>query len=133
MIVVDTNAIAYLFLTGEHSATAERVFEKDNLWAAPVLWRSELRNVLALYLRKDLMSLAEASSVIALASDLLRGNEYDAPSDEILRLASESGCSAYDCEFVVVAQDLGVPLVTADKQLARTFPNVAVPLTEFAR
>ncbi len=50
MIVVDTNVIAYLYLSNERSQQVERLLEKDSEWAAPLLWRSELRNVLALYL-----------------------------------------------------------------------------------
>jgi predicted nucleic acid-binding protein len=43
-----------------------------------------------------------------------------------LQLAAESGCSAYDCEFVALARDLEVPLVTADRQLLAAFPSTAV-------
>ena len=54
MIVVDTNIIAYLFLEGEFTSQAESLFHKETNWAAPVLWRSEFRNVLAHYLRKEI-------------------------------------------------------------------------------
>jgi predicted nucleic acid-binding protein len=40
-------------------------------------------------------------------------------------------CSAYDCEFVALVQDIGVPLVTVDRQVLRAFPNVAISLDEF--
>jgi len=46
--------------------------------------------------------------------------------DEVFRLALESGCSAYDCEFVAVALDLEIPFVTADRQVLRAFPTLAV-------
>ena len=46
MIVVDTNVIGYLFLSSDQSVLAERALQKDNEWAAPILWRSEFRNVL---------------------------------------------------------------------------------------
>lgn len=57
MIVVDTNVIGYLFLAGDKSLLAERTLQKDMEWAAPVLWRSEFRNVLALYLRQNIIDL----------------------------------------------------------------------------
>ena len=50
MIVVDTNIVAYLYLPGEHTAAVERLLERDPEWAAPILWRSEFRNILALSL-----------------------------------------------------------------------------------
>ena len=51
--------------------------------------------------------------------------ETEVRSDGILTLAFESGRSAYDCEFVALARELGVPLITCDRQLVRTFPAVA--------
>lgn len=48
MIVADTNLIAYLWISGEKSELADQVFQKDPSWIAPVLWRSEFRNVLSM-------------------------------------------------------------------------------------
>ena len=62
MIVVDTNVLAYLLITGERSAEAERALRKDPFWAAPLLWRSELRNVLALYMRQPMSCCKDAST-----------------------------------------------------------------------
>ncbi len=132
MIVVDTNVIGYLFLSSERSLPAERALKKDNEWAAPILWRSELRNVLVLYMRKNIIKLEHAQRIMHGALELLTGREYEVASSEVLRLASESKCSAYDCEFVAAANDLKVPLVTVDRQLLREFPAVAVSLNAFA-
>ena len=49
----------------------------------------------------------------------------------ILDLVASSTCSAYDCEFVALAQELGVPLVTTDKQILRDFPRIARPLGDY--
>jgi predicted nucleic acid-binding protein len=132
MIVVDTNIIGYLFLSSDQSLLAEHALQKDREWAAPILWRSELRNVLALYTRNNLLTLKHAHHIMNGALELLSGREYEVSSYEVLRLASESKCSAYDCEFVAVANDLKVPLVTVDRQLLRKFPKVAVPLKSFS-
>ena len=131
MIVVDTNIIGYLYLTSDHSLHAEQALRKDPVWAAPLLWRSEFRNVLAFYIRKNLLGLTEAQHIMEEALSLMQGHEYEIASHQILRLVSSSTCSAYDCEFVALASDLGLPLVTVDKQLIRLFPDVAISLEKF--
>ena len=77
MIVVDTNVIAYLYLEGERSSQAEQLLEKNAQWAAPVLWRSEFRNVLALYIRKKHLSLDQAHQIMREAMLLMQGREYE--------------------------------------------------------
>jgi len=129
--VVDTNIIGYLYLTSDRSGQAEKALMKDDEWAAPVLWRSELRNVLALYLRKNMLSLSDAIQIMDDATMLMRGREYETVSMDVLQLVSESKCSAYDCEFVALARDLNVRLVTVDKQILREFPGDAIPLEEY--
>jgi len=131
MIVVDTNIIGYLYLTSDHSLLAEQALLKDPLWSAPLLWRSELRNVLALYIRRGLLSLAEAQAVMEEASRLMQDREYEVTSHQVLNLVATSTCSAYDCEFVALAQDLDIPLITTDKQILEQFPGNAISLEEF--
>jgi predicted nucleic acid-binding protein len=123
MIVVDVNVLAYLLIPGKHTGSAERLLEADALWAAPRLWRSELRNVLATYLRANLLRLEDAAALFHRASDLIGPEEYDVETADVLRLSRDSGCSACDCEYVAVAEFLGVELVTADAKLAKAFPQ----------
>jgi len=132
MIVVDSNVLAYLYLPTEFSSQAERLLAKQPNWAAPVLWRSELRNVLALYMRKNLLTIEQAYDIQTEAETLLAGAEYDVPSLEVLRLVESSECSAYDCEFVALAKQLGTKLVTADKKILKQFPKIAVSLAQAA-
>lgn len=133
MIVVDTNIIAYLYLSSERSEQVERLLEKDSEWVAPLLWKSELRNVLALYIRKEILSVKEAQEVMEAALLLMDGREYEVVSFRVLELVSKSACSAYDCEFIALAQDLGVQLVTVDKKILREFPDIAIELSEYVR
>jgi predicted nucleic acid-binding protein len=133
MIVVDTNLIGYLFLASEHSTQAEQALRRDPHWAAPLLWRSELRNVLATQVRAGRLTLGDAQAIISQAEYLLRGSEYTVASHEVLRLAAASGCTAHDCEFVALAHDLGVRLVTVDHQVLAQFPENAIALEQFIR
>jgi predicted nucleic acid-binding protein len=132
VIVADSNLIAYLLIQGEHTESAEAVLAKDAVWTAPVLWRSELRNILALYLRQGHLDLSAALQYMNEAGALLSGREYQVPSAPVLELARDSGCSAYDCEFVHLARELGVPMVTADKKVLRAFPGTAVSPQSYA-
>lgn len=131
MIVVDTNILAYLLLTGERSVEAEQALRKDPIWAAPLLWRSELRNVLALYMRQRGMTFEQATQIIDKADELLQGREYALASRTVLELVAQSACSAYDCEFVALAQDLDVPLLTDDRRILNEFPKRAISLARY--
>lgn len=131
MIVVDTNIIAYLFLSSERSEQAEAALLQDPAWVAPPLWRSELRNILATYLNQNLISLQDSLIIVSEAESLMKNSEYAVASAKVLELVSESGCSAYDCEFVAPALDLKIPLVTVDKKLLAKFPETAISLEEF--
>ncbi len=128
MIVVDTNIISYFYLNSEYSALAEQVFYKDSVWSAPLLWRSEFRSVLTLYLRQNILSLSEAIEIFEFAEELLKEKEYEVNAVQVLKLSYESGCSAYDCEFVSLAKDLDVLLITEDKKILSRFPESAISM-----
>lgn len=128
MIVVDSNVLAYLYLPGDFTVAAEALLTSDSEWAAPILWRSEFRNILAGYLRRKSLSFVQATALQAEAEELLFGCEYEVDSTRVLELVRDSNCSAYDCEFIAVAEKLDVKLVTMDKKLLKAFPNRAVAL-----
>jgi predicted nucleic acid-binding protein len=49
----------------------------------------------------------------------------------MLELAHRSGCTAYDCEFVALAEKLELPLVTSDPQILKAFPDQALSPRDF--
>lgn len=126
MIVADTNLIAYLLIEGERTETAERVLDADEDWSAPLIWRSELRNTLAKSVWRNRIDMGEAFRIMTEAESIMAAGEFPVVSGDVLSLAALSGCSAYDAEFVVLARDLRVPLVTTDKELLEKFPETAV-------
>ena len=131
MIVADTNLIAYLLIPGDRTPQARAVLKKDSEWIAPLLWRSEFRSVLTLYMRQSALALGDALRYASQAEELLRGREYHVESSQVLSLATASRCSAYDCEFVALARQLDLPLVTTDRQVLAAFSNVAVRPEDF--
>ncbi len=132
MIVADTNLIAYLLIHGDHTHLAEQILKKDPQWIAPLLWRSELQNVLAHYIRRQNMPVSTALQFMAAAENVMQTGSYQTTSEKVMALIAASRCSAYDCEFVALAQDLDIPLVTSDKQILQDFPETAVSLAQFA-
>lgn len=126
MIVADTNLIVYLYVKGQRTNQVEAVLQQDPVWAAPLLWRSEFRNTLVGLLRRKDLGLDDVQEIVSEAELWMQGREYTVVSNQVLQLAQQSGCSAYDCEFVNLAMDLDVSLVTSDRQILRCFPKVAV-------
>jgi len=128
MIVVDTNVVAYLLLAGPQTEKAEALLLHDPEWAAPVLWRSQLRNVLSGYLRRGQLERQQVLRLQGQAESLLQGREVQVDSADVFRLVEASDCSAYDCEFVAAALALQSRLISSDRQLLRAFPEIASPL-----
>jgi predicted nucleic acid-binding protein len=126
VIVADTNLIVHLLLTGERTHWAQMILMKDSDWAAPLLWRSEFCNVLTNYLKKNLLDLLQVKGRMHEAINFMVDREYESNYSRVLELANKSNCTAYDCEFVALAYELGCPLITVDRQIREQFPEIAL-------
>ena len=131
MIVADNTLISYFTIEGEFTEKATQVRQRDPEWAAPLLWRAEFLNVLWLHVRQGEFGLDLAIQHIDLAEDLIGEQSYDVAPTEVLRLAVDSGCSAYDSHYAALAQQLDVPLVTHDGEVLEAFPETAVHPDDF--
>ncbi|VAX12131.1 hypothetical protein MNBD_GAMMA24-1966 [hydrothermal vent metagenome] len=131
MIIADTNIISYLLLPTSYTASVECLYEIDPDWSAPILWKSEFRNVMALYLRKKIITLEKAMQLQDTAESMIIQNEYDLSSSQVLSLIDESNCSSYDCEFVALAHHFDTKLLTQDKKILKEFPSTAISVSDF--
>ena len=131
MIVADANLLAYLVIPGDRTDEAVAVLNKDPVWVAPPLWRSEMRSVVHKYVVRGVLTVARAVALMEQVDRILGGREAGASNLDILTLASGSLCSTYDCEYVALATALGVPLVTTDRAVLRAFPKNALSPTGF--
>lgn len=131
MIVVDTNVIQYCWVNGQHTAAAQAVREKDPDWHVPSLWRSEMRNVLTAYLRRDLLSRSQVARILDAVDEALAGSEHAVADDRVFDVVQSSKLTAYDAEFVALATGLSVPLVTADRDVLKAFPERAMTMRQF--
>jgi predicted nucleic acid-binding protein len=132
VIVVDTNVLVYAVRPGGHTEAALAAKRRDPDWLAPSFWRLEMRNVLALSMRLHAMELETALNAYRAAEELVEDLPLEPGAEEALVLAQEASISAYGAEFVHAALRLDLRLITADRRLARSCPEVAVSLEQFA-
>jgi len=125
--VVDTNVVAYLLLGTEAFVDEARTcFEAVSNPVAPAHWEAELTNVVWMAIRTGVLPAEEGPVRLGLARRL--GIESVATAtlcQGALLRAVTAGVPVYDTLFVELAVRNGCPLVTFDKAMLRTFPDVA--------
>lgn len=126
MIVVDTNIIAYMTFPSAYSSVVGLLHQKNPEWEAPLLWKSEFLNVISLYYRKGLINYAETLTALDFAERLIGSRERHIDPKTVIEAVVSSTCSSYDCQFVVLARQLGTKLITYNKKLIREFPRIAL-------
>ena len=131
MIVADANLVLYLLVPGERTEAAEAVYQRDPAWAAPPLCLSEVRNVLLRYVRAGSFSLAAAEAMVERADQLLGPYRLEVGSAAVLRVAHAADLSAYDAEYLALAEALEVTLVTEDRAILAAAGPVAMTPAEF--
>ncbi len=128
MIVVDTNVMVYLLTGTGRGEAAASLLAADPEWAAPPILLSELRNVVVGFFRRGQLQEEDALAICEEAESVLGNRVASVPASPVLEAAIQGKMSAYDAEFVVLARQLGVPLITADQAILDGAPDVAVPL-----
>jgi predicted nucleic acid-binding protein len=131
MIVVDANIIAYLFIKGERTEQARQLYTQEPDWTAPLLWQHEFLNVLATMVKQSNRTVAEALNVWQQAQTLMLDQERAIALSDALILATTHGISAYDAQYVTLAEGLNAVLVTEDKRLLQKFPGRAMTMQTY--
>ena len=126
MIVVDANVISYLLIRGERSEAMDRLQKLDPDWIAPKLWLDEFLNVLCTYERTGGLTREQSVELLEDAVALMDGASYDLPPERVLTVARQTNCSAYDSQYIALAQDLGLKLYTYDKRVISKCPGIAL-------
>jgi predicted nucleic acid-binding protein len=130
MIVADASLLGRLVINGPDTSLAQAVLLQDGDWIAPGLLKSELRNVLLKYIRAKQVDLAKAEQILDVAFDQIASFD-DTASDLTLATAVELKISTYDAEYVSLAQDQNVPLITFDQKLIRAARGIAISAADF--
>lgn len=131
MIVVDSNVIAYCWINGDRTPLVHRLRRRDPQWHAPVLWRSEMRSILAGYWRDRSLTGPQTRQVMAKAEAGMAGREHHLSSERVFEIIGSTRLSAYDCEFVALAIALDVRLVTEDRAILAARPELACTVGQF--
>ena len=108
------------------SAAVSALHEHDSVWEAPVLWKSEFLSVLSLYFRKGVIDENQGLHALDFAERLIGRREHSVNPRKVIETMVSASCSSYDCEFVVLARQLGTKLITYDRKLLKEFPQLAV-------
>lgn len=80
----------------------------------------------------DLLPFGDALWIAEKAASMLHGQTYSVDTSTVLKLVQQTHHSSYDCEYVALAEALGIPLITGDQRLAQLFPNRVVLMEDFA-
>lgn len=131
MIAVDSNIIAYLLIPNDkYNDLADRLFQKDSRWVAPILWQFEFMNILTSYYRHGILNAEDCKTIYddAQKTVVTRGM---GDFKDVFKLVECSQLTSYDCEFVAFATNLGLPLITEDKKILNEFPNIALSIDQY--
>jgi len=131
VIVVDVNVIAYLLIAGQKTGLAQQLFQQDSEWVMPALWQHEFLNVLVTFVRHGGGKITDAENLWRESISLFGSSEREVNWIEVLRLACQHDISAYDAQYIVLAQALGIPCITEDQRLCSKFPTTALPMQKF--
>jgi predicted nucleic acid-binding protein len=78
------------------------------------------------YFHHARLPLDQTFRIMDAAHELMLDHERFISSSLVLELVGASKCTSYDCEYVALAREMNLPLVTFDKQVVGQFPRVAV-------
>jgi len=131
VIVVDVNVIAYLLIAGEKTAEARAMRELDADWLVPDLWRDEFLNILSTYVRHGGTNLETATALWLSAVALFERKDSTPDPITTLHLAARHQLSAYDAQYLVVATDHDVRLITEDRAMLKAAPQQCMTMRDF--
>ena len=130
MQVIDTNILAYYLLEGIYSDQVLRIAEMDPDWHSESYLLIEFTNVLARQLSANILPLSKAQDVFAQALQKMGNSLHEMPHLEVLALCATYKVTAYDARFLLLAQKLGLKLITEDKKLRTAAPKLTQSIEE---
>ena len=130
MIVADANILLYLMSPGPFHRQAEALRRKDPDWRVPQLWTLEISNALSRAVRDGEIGAVASEEMMEDAHRLFSAGEVPVTGMDALRVANRYRLSAYDACYVALAQFLGAPLITEDKEVLVRAGTLACSLSQ---
>lgn len=128
MIVVDVNILVEVIFEDARTEEARELFEIEPEWAVPVLWRHEFLNVLVTRQRVDKLTAAIVQQAWSQAEALFSQCEHRVSESAALSTAIRHSITAYDAQYLTLAEALDAPLITEDQALRRASSSRALGL-----
>lgn len=136
--VVDASVALSWCFEDESSPLTDAVLERltDGAAVTPVIWPLEIANALRSAERRgriDEQSIPAATQLLmTLPIQVDEAVGLDAALGRVLQVARSLGVTAYDATYLDLAARRGLPLATADDQLARAARAAGIDLFEAA-
>ena len=129
MVVIDTNILAYLLISGDRTQEAQTLFVRDSDWKSEAFLLVEFSNMLATYERQGRLSRARSEEVFLEAEARMHGL-VNLPHVTALRTAHRFAVSAYDARFLATAETFNAKLVTEDVRLRTAAPALTQSMAD---
>ena len=133
--VLDASVTLAWLIDGSIDPYAMRVRQllmDGNTALVPSLWRFEIANGFVVAERRRILTADHSKDILhrfeAVLGQAIRVVSDSLPIGRVLATARNSGLTAYDAAYLLLAQEEQVPIATLDRRLADTAKQAGVPL-----
>jgi predicted nucleic acid-binding protein len=131
MIVIDANILIYALIECDNSRLIPKLKAKDANWRTTELCRHETLNVLATYQRRGVLTLEQCRELLSHANQFITQAQCEVDFAASLDIAAKHGISGYDAQYVALATNLSVPLISEDRKLRQAVPETVISIQQF--
>ena len=130
MIVVDASVVAFLLIDGELTDAVRELHRIDPDWVTPPILNHEMLNILAAVGSAEGNS-AAMEGVWRDVRALVASRQQVPDPVRSLRLGVELGISGNEAQYLCLADSLGLPLITQERNLLQAAPQRAVSVLDY--
>ena len=130
MIVVDASVVAFLLIDGELTDAVRELHRINPDWVTPPILNHEMLNILAAVGSAEGNS-AAMEGVWRDVRALVASRQQVPDPVRSLRLGVELGISGNEAQYLCLADSLGLPLITQERNLLQAAPQRAVSVLDY--